>query len=138
MAVKPAEAYELSLAEVLSRFVDVLGAYVFGSRAEGRSGPASDLDIGVLLRGSPEPGRKLAQLEELARRWTRTIGFRNILVHNYLEIDRNIVFDVLQENLGDFEDLARAFSAYLTKQWASAATAGGPTTPWQATPTNLE
>lgn len=53
--------------------------------------------------------------EDLARRWTRMIGFRNILVHNYLEIDRDIVFDVLHGNLEDLERLAGAFAAFLAE-----------------------
>jgi uncharacterized protein YutE (UPF0331/DUF86 family) len=51
--------------------------------------------------------------ESLAQRWTRMIGFRNILVHNYLEIDRDIVYDMLNQNLGDFQALARAFSKFI-------------------------
>jgi hypothetical protein len=33
------------------------------------------------------------------------IGFRNILVHDNLKIDRSIVFRVLQENIDDLETL---------------------------------
>ncbi|MFQ3682939.1 HepT-like ribonuclease domain-containing protein [Roseiflexus sp.] len=41
------------------------------------------------------------------------IGFRNILVHDYLKIDRTIVFRVLQDNLGDLEALRRVFAQFL-------------------------
>lgn len=50
---------------------------------------------------------------QLSERWTRMIGFRNTLVHEYIDIDRNIVFDVLQNDLGDFEKLRRIFAQYL-------------------------
>ena len=50
---------------------------------------------------------------QLSERWTRMIGFRNTLVHEYIDIDRNIVFDVLQNDLGDFEKLRRIFAEYL-------------------------
>jgi len=34
-------------------------------------------------------------------------------VHEYIDIDRNIVFDALQNDLGDFEKLRRIFAEYL-------------------------
>jgi len=50
---------------------------------------------------------------ELAERWIRMIGFRNILVHEYLEIDRKLVYDVLQHQLEDLRDLRRVFAQFL-------------------------
>ena len=50
---------------------------------------------------------------ELQERWLRMIGFRNVLVHEYLEIDRTIVYDVLQNRLGDIEALRRVFAQFL-------------------------
>jgi uncharacterized protein YutE (UPF0331/DUF86 family) len=41
------------------------------------------------------------------------IGFRNTLVHEYIDIDRKIVYDVLQNNIQDLEDLKRAFAQFL-------------------------
>jgi uncharacterized protein YutE (UPF0331/DUF86 family) len=41
------------------------------------------------------------------------IGFRNTLVHEYIDIDRKIVYDVLQNNIQDLEDLKRAFAHFL-------------------------
>ncbi|MBI5620549.1 DUF86 domain-containing protein [Candidatus Gottesmanbacteria bacterium] len=40
-------------------------------------------------------------------------GFRNILVHNYMEIDYNEVADKANNRLGDFEIFARAVALYL-------------------------
>ncbi|MCS6842469.1 MAG: DUF86 domain-containing protein [Roseiflexus sp.] len=45
--------------------------------------------------------------------WIRMIGFRNILVHDYLKIDRSIVFRVLQENLDDLEGFKQVFVRFL-------------------------
>lgn len=45
--------------------------------------------------------------------WTRMIGFRNVLVHDYLDVDRKIVYDVLQENLDDLDQLKRLFARFL-------------------------
>jgi uncharacterized protein YutE (UPF0331/DUF86 family) len=41
------------------------------------------------------------------------IGFRNILVHDYLEVDRKIVYDVMQNHLQDLEELKKVFAEFL-------------------------
>lgn len=51
--------------------------------------------------------------EDLERRWIRMIGFRNILVHEYLEVDRTIVHDVVCNRLTDLNELKRVFAAFL-------------------------
>ena len=51
--------------------------------------------------------------EELKDKWIRMIGFRNTLVHEYIEIDRQIVYDVLQNSLPDIESFKRIFAKYL-------------------------
>lgn len=45
--------------------------------------------------------------------WTRMIGFRNILVHDYLDVNHQIVYDVLQNNLDDLRALRSAFARFL-------------------------
>lgn len=45
--------------------------------------------------------------------WIRMTGFRNVLVHGYLEIDREIVYRVLQENLPDISALRTVFAQFL-------------------------
>jgi len=45
--------------------------------------------------------------------WIRMIGFRNTLVHEYIEIDRKIVYQVLQEDLTDIEALIQVFAKFL-------------------------
>ncbi len=51
--------------------------------------------------------------QELVDRWVRLIGFRNILVHEYLEIDRRLVYEHLRDRLGDFAALRRVFAGLL-------------------------
>jgi uncharacterized protein YutE (UPF0331/DUF86 family) len=46
-------------------------------------------------------------------KWIQMIGFRNTLVHEYIEIDRKIVYQVLQENLEDIESLIQVFAEFL-------------------------
>lgn len=45
--------------------------------------------------------------------WTRMIGFRNVLVHDYLDVDRRLVYEVLQRRLEDFAALRQMFAALL-------------------------
>ena len=55
------------VADVVSLFDEIQAAYIFGSIAEGRAGPNSDLDVGIVLRGSAPRGLKLDVLEEMTR-----------------------------------------------------------------------
>jgi uncharacterized protein YutE (UPF0331/DUF86 family) len=50
---------------------------------------------------------------ELREKWIRIMGFRNVLVHQYIEVDRKIVYDVLQNRLGDLEELKEVFASFL-------------------------
>ena len=50
---------------------------------------------------------------ELKEQWVRMIGFRNALVHDYLEIDRKIVYEVLQNNLDNIAALKKVFAQFL-------------------------
>lgn len=50
---------------------------------------------------------------DLREKWIRMIGFRNTLVHEYIDIDRTIVYEVLQHHLVDLEALKQAFAQFL-------------------------
>lgn len=51
--------------------------------------------------------------ESLRDIWMEVIGFRNILVHDYLRIDRAIVHDILQNRLEDLARIKTALAATL-------------------------
>jgi uncharacterized protein YutE (UPF0331/DUF86 family) len=51
--------------------------------------------------------------EDLSERLQRWMGFRNIVVHLYLEIDHSRVYDAIREDLGDFADFATAMGQFL-------------------------
>ena len=51
-------------------------------------------------------GREGILSRELAQRMVGMVRFRNILVHNYLNTDADIVYDHLQKGLPDFEQFA--------------------------------
>jgi uncharacterized protein YutE (UPF0331/DUF86 family) len=50
---------------------------------------------------------------DLEQKWIQMIGFRNTLVHDYLEIDRSIFYDVLQNHLRDLEIFRIVFAQFL-------------------------
>jgi uncharacterized protein YutE (UPF0331/DUF86 family) len=60
---------------------------------------------------------QLADLEilpvEFANRFRAVAGFRNVIVHAYLEVDLEAVHRVLNEHLDDFAEFARRVSHYL-------------------------
>jgi uncharacterized protein YutE (UPF0331/DUF86 family) len=51
--------------------------------------------------------------EDIREKWIRMVGFRNILVHDYLEVDRSIVYDILQNHLQDLDELRKVFAEFL-------------------------
>src|SRR5262245_16766696 len=49
----------------------------------------------------------------LSRKLVAMAGFRNLLVHEYIKIDRHRVYDVLWHELGDFERFVKAVTKLL-------------------------
>ncbi len=76
----------------------------------------ADLNLGIVDSASDIP-RLLCEngyfSEELQETWIRMIGFRNILVHDYLDIDRRVVHEVLQKNITDVQSLMCVFARFL-------------------------
>lgn len=50
---------------------------------------------------------------ELRDTWSDMIGFRNVLVHDYVDLDRELVYEVVQERLDDIEQLQVVFAEFL-------------------------
>lgn len=50
---------------------------------------------------------------ELSRRMAGMAAFRNVLVHDYLRLDLDKVYKVINDHLKDFEELAGVFSELL-------------------------
>ena len=53
---------------------------------------------------------------EFAARFRGIAGFRNVLVHGYLEIDLTLVQRVLRERLPDFTEFALSIERYLASE----------------------
>lgn len=60
-------------------------------------------------------GKEKVIKEKLAKKMGRACGFRNILVHQYLDIDYQEVFRVYQKDLQDLRDFAKAVVEFLEK-----------------------
>lgn len=86
------------------------------------------LDIGRLIitgLGLRKPNRHQEIVEilwesdvistDLASGLQGIAGFRNILVHNYLKINRGFVYENLQKGIVDLEDFSREVAEFLKK-----------------------
>ena len=84
------------------------------------------LDIGEMVISKegfrkPETYREVIEIlgekgilpEEFAKRFAEVAKFRNILVHMYAEVDVEMVYEILQNNLGDFDEFAKHIARYL-------------------------
>lgn len=69
--------------------------------------PEDNQDIFVVLRENKIISQKLVE------KLTGIAGFRNILVHDYEKIDREIVYQKLQKNLSDFKNFKKEILKFL-------------------------
>ncbi|MFQ6058693.1 MAG: DUF86 domain-containing protein [Anaerolineae bacterium] len=76
---------------------------------EGFRYPEDNKDVFQILREEGVvPQKLLPALVDMAR-------FRNLVVHDYAELDDAKVYGILTRNLGDFDAYARAIADYLTR-----------------------
>lgn len=68
--------------------------------------PASNRDVFVVL------GENKAITPELSERLVDMASFRNILVHDYLKLDRGTVYDIITGNLADLKSFAEQIAAH--------------------------
>lgn len=76
----------------------------------------ADLELGVVNCYRDIPSLLAASnylSPELTEKWFRMIGFRNTLVHDYLDIDRTIVHHVLQHHLEDLAAIRSVIAGFL-------------------------
>jgi uncharacterized protein YutE (UPF0331/DUF86 family) len=76
----------------------------------------AELAWGIVNKNSDIPSlfREQGYIDEaLEHTWIRMIGFRNVLVHDYLDIDRTIVYGVLHAHLSDLYALRKVFARFL-------------------------
>jgi uncharacterized protein YutE (UPF0331/DUF86 family) len=85
--------------------ITYMGNHIIAQLALGAVNSYSDIPALIAAKGYIN--------HDLERKWIRMIGFRNILIHEYMEIDRKIVYDVLQNGIKDLEELKQAFAKFL-------------------------
>ena len=51
--------------------------------------------------------------EFIADRMKMAVGFRNIMVHNYQNVDWGIVYSIITKNMGDFRGFAKEIIVFL-------------------------
>ncbi len=76
----------------------------------------ADNELGIVNRSTDIPNllKENGDIDaELGDQWVKMTGFRNILVHDYLEIDLKIVYDVLQNHLSTLQQIQRSLARYL-------------------------
>jgi uncharacterized protein YutE (UPF0331/DUF86 family) len=86
--------------QVAVEILDDLGAHLVARFGAGHVERYRDIPDRLLAVG------RLSEAQ--ADVWRRVIGFRNVIVHNYLDVDRAIVFAILSDSLDDLRDLHRA------------------------------
>jgi len=53
---------------------------------------------------------------DVAERMKKAVGFRNVAVHDYQEINWHIVFAIVQSHITDFEDFAKDVLAWRERE----------------------
>lgn len=87
------------------------------------------IDIGEMIISElklrkPEEAREVIKIlaehkivtAQFAKRFSPAVGFRNILVHEYVDVDLRRVHKYLMDNLGDFDFFARAIAKFAVKK----------------------
>ncbi|MBU3916666.1 DUF86 domain-containing protein, partial [bacterium] len=53
--------------------------------------------------------------KQIAERMIKSVSFRNISVHQYQDIEWNIVYSIITSNLGDFKEFAKSVFQWLNQ-----------------------
>jgi len=69
---------------------------------------------GVLLFDDDPPAREAWQADTRLQRVARAVGFRNVLVHQYVDVDDNAVVAAL-EQLDDFDRYVESVAGWVTR-----------------------
>ena len=116
------EKVEVRLREALASRDEILEAYLFGSVARGEARAHSDVDVAVFVDAATVRDDGFGYEATLSADLANVLGtdrvdvagFRNVLVHGYLEVDLARVHAVLNERLLDFAEFARRVDAYVS------------------------
>lgn len=101
---------------ILKAWPDTQAIYLFGSWGTEYERAESDVDIAILLPPKQAKGADLLLFgplhqalmidEEMMHKLQGMVGFRNILVHEYQELDMAILIDVIEHGTRDLLEFA--------------------------------
>jgi uncharacterized protein YutE (UPF0331/DUF86 family) len=94
---------QLAIEAVVSIAEQVIASLSLPTPESSRDALSALADAGVLTR-------------DLADAQRQAVGFRNIIVHQYMDIDYDLVYEALQSDLGDLAAFLAAISVFLRQQ----------------------
>jgi uncharacterized protein YutE (UPF0331/DUF86 family) len=106
LAVEKRRSSERLLQVAIEAVIDVCAQLVTGLRL---GLPADEDDLFEKLTGREVISPRMADLLR------RMKGMRNILVHEYGRVDDELVFETVQQRLGDFDAFRREILAFLRR-----------------------
>ena len=65
------------------------------------------------MSASPAPVAISPTTEAVARKLAKSVGLRNIAVHEYTSLDWNVVYAVAHTHIEDFAEFGREISAWV-------------------------
>ena len=94
---------QLAIEAVISISEQIIASLSLPTPENSRAALGALADAGVLQR-------------DLAIELQQAVGFRNVIVHQYISIDYNQVYDALHNDLGQIEAFLAAASAFVHSQ----------------------
>ena len=94
----------------LQRAVQISTDIATNILADSPAVPSSMAEAFLLLH------RQGALSENVARRLAKSVGLRNIAVHEYTSLDWNVVYAVAHTHIEDFAEFGREISAWVRSQ----------------------
>lgn len=85
--------------------INDIGNHIVADEALGAVEWKTDIPARLLEHGFIEQG--------LSDEWIKMIGFRNALVHDYVDVDREVVYRVLQTKLPVFASIKKSMCEWL-------------------------
>jgi uncharacterized protein YutE (UPF0331/DUF86 family) len=95
------ESILFNLHMAIQNCVDI-AAHIVNEEGFGIAGSANELFYLIEEKGLLNP--------DLTERMVRSVGFRNILVHEYSKVDLEIVYQVAKHDIQDLEDFMKAIA----------------------------
>jgi uncharacterized protein YutE (UPF0331/DUF86 family) len=94
---------QLAIEVVISICEQVIASQSLLTPSSSREALSTLADAGLIAR-------------DLATALQQAVGFRNIIVHQYITIDYDLIYDALQNDLDDVEAFLAAISMFLRNQ----------------------